>query len=70
MQQIEMNECTLLPIPVEILEELDIGPFTTIQFSISRGRLIIEPIEAEHNMVCFGNCNRCPGRGCCEDARL
>ena len=63
----QMNEYVLLPVPAEVMEELELDPFSTIQYSISRGRLIIEPIDAEQDMVCFGNCCRCPGRNRCED---
>ena len=63
----QMNEYVLLPVPAEVMEELELDPFSTIQYSVSRGRLIIEPIDAEQDMVCFGNCCRCPGRNRCED---
>ena len=66
----QMNDYVLLPVPAEVLEELELDPFSTIQYSISRGRLSIESIDAEQDMVCFGNCRRCPGRTCCEDACL
>ena len=66
----QMNDYVLLPVPAEVLEELELDPFSTIQYSISRGRLIIESIDAEQDMVCFGTCRRCPGRTCCEDACL
>lgn len=66
MQKPKMNY-VLFPIPAEVLEELELDEYDTIQFSISRGRLIIEPIEAEQNMVCIGACCRCPGRSHCED---
>ena len=62
------QEYTLLPVPTEVLKEVEIDAFTAIQFSISRGKLIIEPIDADQNMVCFGNCCRCPGRFQCEGA--
>jgi bifunctional DNA-binding transcriptional regulator/antitoxin component of YhaV-PrlF toxin-antitoxin module len=64
----KMMNHVLLPIPYEVAEELGLDPFTTIQFTISRGRLIIEPIDAEQSTICIGNCRRCPGRECCEDA--
>ena len=64
----QMMDYVLLPIPEEIADELGLDPFSTIQFTISRGRLIIEPIDADCSMVCFGNCNHCPGRKFCEDA--
>ena len=60
------QEYTLLPVPTEVLEEVGLDAFSTIQFSISRGKLIIEPIDAEQNMVCFGNCCQFPGRFQCE----
>ena len=63
----QMNDYVLLAVPAEVMEELELDPFSTIQYSISRGRLIIEPIDAEQDMVCFGNCCRCPGRNRCED---
>ena len=71
MQKAKVNEAfILLPVPAELAEELELDPFTTIQYSISRGRLIIEAIDTEQSMVSFGNCCRCPGRNCCEDACL
>ena len=60
------QEYTLLPVPTEVLEEVGIDAFSAIQFSVSRGKLIIEPIDAEQNLVCIGNCCRCPGRLHCE----
>lgn len=64
----QVSVFSLLPVPTEVLEELELDPFSTIQYSISRGRLIIEPIDEEQSKVCLGNCCRCPGRDCCEDA--
>ena len=62
----KMKKHILLPIPAELAEAIGLDPFSTIQFMISRGRLIIEPIEAEYNMVCFGDCRNCPRRYECE----
>lgn len=64
--QIEIDECVLMPIPLELLEEVGLGPFDTMQMTVSRGRLIIEPTDAPCNMVCYGNCRRCPGAEVCE----
>ena len=61
-----IQEYTLLPVPTEVLEEVGIDAFSTIQFSVARGKLIIEPIDAEQNMVCIGSCCWCPGRNTCE----
>lgn len=63
-----LKEYVLLPVPAELLEELELSPFDAIQFSISKGRLIIEPVDADYDMVCIGNCCRCPGRHECEAA--
>ena len=62
------QEYTLLPVPTEVLEEVGIDAFSTVQFSVARGNPIIEPIDAEQNMVCIGSCCRCPGRFTCEGA--
>lgn len=61
-----IQEYTLLPVPTEVLEEVEIDAFSAIQFSVAGGKLIIEPIDAEQNMVCIGSCCRCPGRFTCE----
>ena len=63
----KVKDFVLLPIPAEVAEELGLDPFSTIQFTISKNKLIIQPIDAEQSMVCFGDCRRCPGRDCCED---
>lgn len=47
----QMNEYVLLPVPAEVMEELELDPFSTIQYSISGGRLIIEPIDAEQDSI-------------------
>ena len=68
MQESYKMNYVLLPVPAEVLEELELDEFTTVQYSVSKGRLIIEPIDAEQNMVCIDNCCRCQGRSCCEVA--
>ena len=64
MQKSKMNY-VLFPIPAEVLEELELGEYDTIQYSVSRGRLIIEPIEGDRDMVCLGKCCGCLGRHSC-----
>lgn len=68
MQESYKMNYVLLPVPAEVLDELELDEFSTVQYSVSKGRLIIEPIDAEQNMVCIGNCYRCRGRNCCEAA--
>lgn len=70
MQKPNKMKYVLLPVPAEVLEELDLDEYSAIQYSVSRGRLIIEPIDAERDMVCIGACCRCPGRFTCEDASV
>lgn len=67
MQKSKMTYA-LFPIPEEVLDELELDEFSTIQYSVSRGRLIIEPIDADQDMICIGACCRCPGRYSCEEA--
>ena len=68
MQKTQVNDgFVLLPVPAEVAEELDLDMFSTIQYTISKGRLIVENIEAPQSRVCFGNCCRCPRRDRCED---
>ena len=61
-----MMDYVLLPIPFEVAEELALDPFTTIQYTVSRGRLIIEPVDPELSMTCFGICRRCSDDTSCE----
>ena len=68
MQESYKMNYVLLPVPAEVLEELELDEFSTVQYSVSKGRLIIEPIDAEQNMVCIGNCCRCRGQHRCEAA--
>lgn len=55
---------TMISVPTEMLEEVGIDEFSGIQFSVARGRLMLEPLEAD------AECDLCPRRGCCEEARL
>ena len=68
MQKQSKMNYVLLPVPAEVMEELELDEYSTVQYSISKGRLIIEPIDAQQNMVCIGCCCRCKGRLSCEDA--
>jgi len=47
-----------------MLEEVGIDEFSGIQFSVARGRLMLEPLDPD------AECDLCPRRGCCEEARL
>lgn len=68
MQESYKMNYVLLPVPAEVLDELELDEFSTVQYSVSKGRLIIEPIDAEQDLVCIGKCCRCRGRKHCEAA--
>ena len=60
----QVNEFTLFPVPTEMLEEVELDLSRTVQYSVSRGRLVIEPIYDEEEPV---RC--CPHTCCCEGCR-
>ena len=55
----QIKDHILLPIPAELAEELGLDAFTTIQYSISRGRLIIEPVDEEEVCALCPHCGDC-----------
>lgn len=57
----QVSEFTLFPVPTDMLEEVGLVLTPTVQYSVSRGRLIIEPIYDEEEPV---RC--CPHACCCE----
>ena len=60
----QVSEFTLFPVPTEMLEEVELDLSRTVQYSVSRGRLVIEPIYDEEEPV---RC--CPHTCCCEGCR-
>lgn len=62
-QKYSLKDVTLIPVPWELLDEIDLDPETDdIQFSVSRGRIVMEPVDADQDLACHGRC--------CYDARL
>ena len=57
----QVSEFTLFPVPTDMLEEVGLVLTPTVQYSVSRGRLVIEPIYDEEEPV---RC--CPHTCCCE----
>ena len=45
----EVVESILMAIPADLLEEVGIDLYSTIQMSVSRGRIIIEPVDEEES---------------------
>lgn len=45
----EVVESVLMAIPADLLEEVGIDLYSTIQMSVSRGRIIIEPVDEEES---------------------
>lgn len=60
----QVSEFTLFPVPTEMLEEVELDLSRTVQYSVSRGRLVIEPIYDEEEPT---RC--CPHVCCCEGCR-
>lgn len=58
----EIVESVLMAIPADLLEEVGIDLYSTIQMSVSRGRIIIEPVDEEESTFH----QRCPHACCCE----
>ena len=59
----QVSEFTLFPVPTDMLEEVELDLSHTVQYSVSRGRLIIEPIYDEEKP------RRCPHAFFCEGCR-
>lgn len=57
----EVVESVLMPIPADLLEEVGIDLYSTIQMSVSRGRIIIEPVDEEESAFH----QRCPYGSLC-----
>ena len=57
----QVSEFTLFPVPTEMLEKVELDLSRTVQYSVSRGRLVIEPIYDEEEPT-----RRCPHACCCE----
>lgn len=57
----EVVESVLMAIPADLLEEVGIDLYSTIQMSVSRGRIIIEPVDEEESTFH----QRC-SHACCE----
>ena len=57
----QVSEFTLFPVPTDMLEEVGLVLTPTVQYSVSRGRLMIESIYDEEEPV---RC--CPHACCCE----
>ena len=45
----EIVESVLMAIPADLLEEVGIDLYSTIQMSVSRGRIIIESVDEEES---------------------
>lgn len=57
----QVSEFTLFPVPTEMLEEVELDLSRTVQYSVSRGRLVIEPIYDDEEPA-----RHYPHACCCE----
>ena len=64
---IQVNEFVLLPVPAEVLEELELNEFTTIQYYVDGNRLVIEAVDEEECLPRRRN-GCCPCQNCSEEA--
>lgn len=53
------NDMVLVPIPTELLEELNLEPLDVIRMRVADGKLILEK-EGEDEIACNGDCENCP----------
>lgn len=60
----EVVESVLMAIPADLLEEVGIDLYSTIQMSVSRGRIIIAPVDEEESTFHSG----VPMDPCAEDS--
>ena len=49
----EFVETVLMAIPADMLEEVGIGPCSTVQMHVSRGRIIIQAVDERHAAACL-----------------
>lgn len=56
---VKIDSSVLLPVPVELFEEIGLNPMDTIQFSAEDGKIIIEKVT-DTDFVCDGDCDNCP----------
>lgn len=62
MQNQTANKFVLLAVPTEIIEVARIEPDMLLQFTVTEGRLVIEPVEEAETLICDGACDECPLR--------
>lgn len=60
----EIVESVLIGIPADLLEEVGIDLYSTIQMSVSRGRIIIEPVDEEESTFHQRVLRACCCEGC------
>ena len=60
----EIVESVLMAIPADLLEEVGIDLYSTIQMSVSRGRIIIEPVDEEEGAFHQWCSHACCCEGC------
>ena len=56
---VKSDGMVLLPVPLDLLDEISLDPMDVIQMSIVNGKLIIEKV-VDDDFKCDGNCEKCP----------
>lgn len=60
MQKQVTDVLVFLPVPAELMKEAGINVILPLQFDVSEGKLIVENVEDVGEIVCNGECSRCP----------
>ena len=62
MQNKKLNgqEYVLFSIPIDMIEEADIGEESVIRISAGKGQIIIEVAKGNDSSICIGICEECP----------
>lgn len=62
MQNKKLNgqEYVLFSIPIDMLEEADIGEESVVRISAGKGQIIIAVANGNDSSICIGICEECP----------
>ena len=56
---VKIGSYVLLPVPMELFEEIGLNPMDVMQFSVADEKIIIEKVT-DDDFVCDGDCESCP----------
>ncbi|HCA30204.1 MAG TPA: hypothetical protein DEP23_11875 [Ruminococcaceae bacterium] len=56
---VKSDGMVLLPVPLDLLDDIGLDPMDVIQMSAVDGKLVIEKV-VDDDFKCDGNCENCP----------